>query len=240
MIEELAATPRLLVGSDFDGTLAEIVDDPDLATPLARSLSALEGLADLESTTVAIISGRVRSQLVERFDHPSFVLIGEHGADRGDGAGAASSDLARARDLAEAVAATTPGAWVEEKARSVGFHYRNVAEPDEAVAELRHRVKELDGVRTIEGKSIIELTDSHLDKGSALLELKSSLRADRVLFMGDDVTDETAFAVLATDDVGIHVGVGPSLASVTIPDPSTLADFLDTLLARRREVLQPT
>jgi hypothetical protein len=42
MIEELAATRRLLVASDFDGTLAEIVEDPDLATPLARSKAPSE------------------------------------------------------------------------------------------------------------------------------------------------------------------------------------------------------
>jgi trehalose-6-phosphatase len=51
--------------------------------------------------------------------------------------------------------------------------------------------------------------------------------------MGDDVTDETAFAVLQPGDVGIHVGLGPSLAGVTVPDPSSLADLLDTLVALR-------
>jgi len=52
MIEGLASASRLLVASDFDGTLAEIAEDPDLAVPLARSKAALEALAGLAGTTV--------------------------------------------------------------------------------------------------------------------------------------------------------------------------------------------
>ena len=70
----------------------------------------------------------------------------------------------------------------------------------------------------------------------ALRELKDEIGADRVLFMGDDVTDETAFAALGPSDLGVHVGLGPSLAKVTVPDPSTLADLLETLVALRSAV----
>lgn len=233
MIEELAAARRLLIASDFDGTLAEIVEDPALATPMTRSKSTLEALAGLDGTMVAIISGRRRYDLIERFDHPDFILIGEHGADRGEGTGPESPALAEARRLVNAVVEATPGSRAEHKSRSVGFHYRRVAEPDHAVSDLRRRAGAIDGLRIVEGKKIVELTDSPVDKGAALAALKQTLEADRVLFMGDDVTDETAFAVLGQDDVGIHVGVGPSLAQITLPDPSSLADLLETLLARR-------
>jgi trehalose-phosphatase len=233
MIEDLAATRKLLLASDFDGTLAEIVDDPDLATPLARSKSALEALADSPGTTVAVISGRRRSQLVERFGHPSFVLIGEHGADHGDGTGPESGSLAEARVLADQLASTAPGARVEHKTRSVAFHYRLVEDPDHVVEELRRRAGAIPGLRLVEGKMVVELTDSAVDKGTALLELRRQVSPDRVVFMGDDVTDETAFAVLQPGDVGIHVGLGPSLAGVTVADPSSLADMLDTLVAFR-------
>jgi trehalose 6-phosphate phosphatase len=235
MIEDLAAAPRLLVASDFDGTLAEIVDDPDLAIPLARSKSALEALAGLTGTTVAIISGWRRSELRERFGHPGFVLIGEHGADHGVGTGPESPGLAEARLLVEAMARVTPGARVEHKTRSVGFHYRQVAEPDRALAALRLQTAAIEGLRMVEGKKIIELTDSPMSKGAALAELKESLAGPRVLFMGDDVTDETAFAILEQDDIGVHVGVGPTLAAHILPDPSALADLLDTLLALRAD-----
>ncbi|HSK07013.1 MAG TPA: trehalose-phosphatase [Acidimicrobiia bacterium] len=239
MIEDLATAARLLVASDFDGTLAEIVDDPDLAIPLARSKSALEDLAGLTGTTVAIISGRRRSELIERFGHPGFILIGEHGADHGVGTGPESPALAAARLLAEDMARATPGARVEHKTRSVGFHYRQVEEPDQTLSALRLRAAAIEGLRIVEGKKIIELTDSPMSKGAALAELKTSLAAPRVLFMGDDVTDETAFAVLDHDDIGVHVGVGPTLADHIVADPFALADLLDTILTLRAGRMEP-
>jgi len=235
MIEELAATKRLLVASDFDGTLAEIVEDPDLATPLARSKAALEALAVMDGTTVAVISGRRRADLVERFDQARFILIGEHGADHGDGMGPESPALAAARQLVDDVARATPGSRVEHKTRSVGFHYRLVTEPDAVVEDLRRRAATIGGLKVVNGKKIVELTDSPIDKGVALSDLKRETGADRVLFMGDDVTDETAFATLGPRDFGVHVGLGPSLANVTVPDPSTLADLIETLVALRSE-----
>ncbi len=235
MIEELAATRRLLVASDFDGTLAEIVEDPDLAVPLARSKAALEALAGLDGTTVAVISGRRRSDLLDRFEHPSFILIGEHGSDFGDGTGPESPVLAQARQLVDDAVRATPGSRVEHKTRSVGFHYRQVEDPEDAVNDLRQRAALIPGLKLVDGKKIIELTDSSVDKGVAMVGLKNEIGADRVLFMGDDVTDETAFAALEPGDLGVHVGLGPSLANVTVPDPSSLADLLETLYTLRAE-----
>ncbi len=233
MIEELAATPRLLIASDFDGTLAEIVEDPDLATPLARSKAVLEDLAGLEGTAVAIISGRRRADLVERFDHPAFVLIGEHGADHGFCTGPETPALAIARQLVDEVVRVTPGSRAEHKTRSVGFHYRLVTDPEETVENLRRQAEEIEGLEIVEGKKIMELTDSSVSKGLALAALRRSLGVDRVVFMGDDVTDETAFAALEDDDVGVHVGVGPTLATVAVPNPSALADLLETIYEAR-------
>jgi len=233
MIEQLAFAPRLLIASDFDGTLAEIVEDPDLATPLARSKTALEGLAGLQGTTVAIVSGRRRSQLTERFDDPGFILIGEHGIDHGEPTGPDTPPLTLARELVDAAARATPGAWVEHKARGVGFHYRAVPDPEQVLDDLRRSGGAIPGIQIMESKKILEFTDSPLNKGMALVALKESLGVDRVLFMGDDVTDETAFAALGESDVGVHVGSGPTLAGVIVPTPSALADLLETLLAAR-------
>ena len=233
MIDELAEANHLLIASDFDGTLAEIVEDPDLAKPLARSKSALEALAELEDTTVAVISGRRRSDLVDRFDHPEFVLIGEHGVDYGNSTGPESEGLALARLLVDTAVEATPRARVEHKTRAVGFHYRAVADPAAIVEQLRLDAASIKGIKVVEGKKILELTDSSVDKGAALAELRRSLGADRVVFMGDDLTDETAFAVLQNGDVGVHVGIGPTLANVTVADPTALADLLERLLSAR-------
>jgi trehalose 6-phosphate phosphatase len=63
--------------------------------------------------------------------------------------------------------------------------------------------------------------------------LRDSLSVDATLFLGDDLTDETAFAVLDGGDLGVHVGEGPTGATLTVPTPSTLATLLETLLALR-------
>jgi trehalose 6-phosphate phosphatase len=233
MIEEIASTPRLLIASDFDGTLAEIVEDPGLAVPLARSKAALESLAELEHTTVAVISGRRRADLAQHFEHPDFVLIGEHGADHGSSTGPETPALARARELVDAAVRATPGSRAEHKTRSVCFHYRSATNPDEAVNGLRTHARDIKGLKLVEGKAILELTDSSVDKGAALAELRRAIGVDRVLFMGDDLTDETAFAVLQGGDLGVHVGAGPTQANASVADPSALADLLETLLAAR-------
>lgn len=68
MIEELAATKRLLVATDFDGTLAEIVEGPDLATPLARSKAVVEDLRRRASMIERIEVGRGQAdRRVDRF-----------------------------------------------------------------------------------------------------------------------------------------------------------------------------
>ncbi len=237
MIDELARTEKLLIASDFDGTVAEIVDDPDLATPLTRSKAALEALAGMEGTNVAIISGRRRSELGERFDEGSFILIGEHGADQGAAAPPATMAMSRARELVDAVAAVTPGSRAEHKSRSVAFHFRTVDNPGPVVANLRRRALTIDGIRLVEGKMVLELTESSINKGMALEALARSLEVDRVLFMGDDDTDETGFAVLREQDVGVHVGLGPTRAGVKVGTPSELADLLDNLVTARRRHL---
>lgn len=40
-LSEVARTPRLLVASDYDGTIAPLVNDPDHARPHPESTTAL-------------------------------------------------------------------------------------------------------------------------------------------------------------------------------------------------------
>jgi trehalose 6-phosphate phosphatase len=238
MIEQIATAPRLLVATDFDGTLAEIVDDPDAAVPLPGIREVLEELAELDSTTVAVISGRRRSDLSARFDERRLILVGEHGSDRGEPMPEDSEALRRARHLANSVAADTPGSRVEQKRRSVGFHYRQVANPKAALENLRAGAREIDGLSVLEGKMIIEMSDAVTSKGSAVEVLRRETDADSVMFLGDDTTDETVFTSLRADDLGIHVGNGPTRAAVTVPDPTAVVAVLERLLETRRAFLR--
>ena len=84
------------------------------------------------------------------------------------------------------------------------------------------------------GKKVCELAVIAADKGTAVEHLRHQLGADPVLFIGDDVTDEDAFAVLGVGDVGIKVGPGETLAEHRLNDTDAVAALLSSLLELRR------
>ena len=73
-----------------------------------------------------------------------------------------------------------------------------------------------------------------VSKGAAIDTLRTRLGADAVLFVGDDVTDETAFARLRPGDVGVKVGEGETAAEYRVSTPEDVTDVLEALLAARR------
>ena len=80
-LDRAAAAPRLLVALDFDGTLAPFTEDPADSRPLPAAREALDALAQLPHTTVAVISGRPLEFLRTVVDPDSrMVLSGSHGS----------------------------------------------------------------------------------------------------------------------------------------------------------------
>src|SRR6478672_518711 len=78
----IARVPQLLVGCDYDGTLAPLVDDPAAAGPLPEAVAAVRALAALPQTVVAVISGRALRDLATLSRLPSEVhLVGSHGSE---------------------------------------------------------------------------------------------------------------------------------------------------------------
>jgi trehalose 6-phosphate phosphatase len=59
--------------------------------------------------------------------------------------------------------------------------------------------------------------------------LRESTGAAAVVFVGDDVTDEHAFAILGTGDIGIKVGDGVTAAKYRVPDVAAVADVFNRL-----------
>lgn len=231
----------VLVASDYDGTLAPIVADPDLACPDGRALSALVALGDLPDTHAAILSGRDASVLRRLTGSPAGVeLVGSHGAER---AGlvpeieeTAREDLALALKRLETLTAEFPGSHLERKPAGVAFHYRNVKAALRPPAELAARRvgQDFPTLSTLPGKRVIELSGSSIDKGDALRALRDQWDAAVVVFIGDDVTDERAFSVLGEDDLGIKVGAGETVARFRLEGQSEVAGVLESLLVQRR------
>ncbi|MFE4464954.1 trehalose-phosphatase [Oerskovia sp. NPDC056781] len=135
----------------------------------------------------------------------------------------------------EEIAAPLEGAWVEHKPSAAVLHTRlSPAGPahtaSTAAAELGERL----GAHVMVGKNVVEIAVTRTSKGIALDALRERLGSPAVLYLGDDVTDERAFAVLGPADVGIKVGDGETLAAYRVADPAeaaaaltTLADLLD-------------
>ncbi|CRK61194.1 Trehalose-6-phosphate phosphatase [Alloactinosynnema sp. L-07] len=244
-IVQVARTPRLLVACDYDGTLAPIVEDPEQARPHSESVGALRSLAGLHETTTAVISGRALRDLATLSRLPSEVhLVGSHGSEFDVGFVHALDEQARSLHLLietelEQLIEGAPGVHLEVKPASIAVHVRRAdAEVGERVlAAVRSGPCTWEGVQVTEGKAVVELAVIHTDKGHALDVLRHQVGATAAVFVGDDVTDEKAFARLHGPDVGIKVGDGESLAVYRINDPVEVATVLAFMLEERQNWL---
>jgi trehalose 6-phosphate phosphatase len=248
-LRELAARPDVLVALDFDGCLSPIVPDPEDARPLPAARDALHRLAKLPGTTVALVSGRPLEALRRLADPPpDALLVGSHGAEFAGPpqAGGETGPGAAARELLERVAAAVadvvdrhPGTTLELKPAGAVLHTRRADRPTARAAadEVLAGPATWPGVHVMEGKEVVELSVTTATKGSALGRLRSlaGVSSGGVLYAGDDVTDETAFAVLDDDagDVTVKVGDGATRARHRVADPAGVAQFLQHLAALR-------
>ena len=241
-IVQIARTPRLLVACDYDGTLAPITANPDEARPLPESVGALRSLAALHETTTAVISGRALRDLATLSRLPSEVnLVGSHGSEFDIGfihaLDADARELHRKLESElEQLVLDVPGVSLEVKPASIAVHVRRAEhEAGRRVLATVHNGPALwQGVTTTDGKEVVELAVVKTDKGNALDTLRHQAGATAAIFLGDDVTDEKAFARLSGPDLGVKVGEGESLATYRVPDTIDVALVLAFILEERR------
>ena len=241
----IARVPQLLIGCDYDGTLAPLVDDPAAAGPLPEAVAAVRALAALPQTVVAVISGRALRDLATLSRLPSEVhLVGSHGSE---------FDLGfiqrlppelhelHARLLAElkAIRASIPASGSRPSRRaspctSAASTRRSAIRRSRRSAAGRHRGP-ISTSRT--ARTSIELSLLATDKGAAVTALRVQASASAVLYLGDDVTDENAFARLHGPDVGVKIGGGETLAAYRVEEPIDAVRVLGFLLEMRRHWL---
>ncbi|MFE2876676.1 trehalose-phosphatase [Streptomyces roseus] len=243
-LEALLRVPRRsVVALDFDGTLAEIVPDPDQARAHPGAVPALSALAP-EVASVAVITGRPAAVAVRYggfagvpgLEH--LVVLGHYGAERWDAVTGIVHAPAEHPGVA-AVRAELPGfldsigawrgTWIEEKGRALAVHTRRAADPDAAFAALREPLAELaarHGLMVEPGRAVLELRPPGMDKGVALTEYLAETGAEAVLYAGDDLGDLAAYAAvekLRTDGMpGLLVASG----SAEVPELASRADLV--------------
>jgi alpha,alpha-trehalase len=237
LVDEMEALRQALVGRhpalflDYDGTLTPIVDRPELATLSVPMRDALRETA--RCLPVAIVSGRDLDDVRKLVGLDELVYAGSHGFDiagpeglrrENELAKQALPDLDAAEQALREHLAMTEGSLIERKKFAIAVHYRLV-DPDE-VPRIEQIVDGIharhDRLRKKGGKMVFELQpDVEWDKGRAVLWLLTELGHDRgdvlPIYVGDDVTDEDAFAALKGRGLGIRVGQ---------PDEQTEAAFL--------------
>ncbi|MFQ5678765.1 MAG: trehalose-phosphatase [Gemmatimonadota bacterium] len=248
-LARVADADRLLVASDFDGTLSPIAGRPEEARPDPAACLALQAIGGLPNTHAAIVSGRARAVLRELLGPlaEGVVLVGSHGAELEEDvpaggmptpAGLVEPSEALTVEV-ERIAERHPGSLVERKPVGVAFHYRGVPADRQARAaeEVRLGPGGRAGVTVREGRKVVELSLVSADKGSALEELRRTLNVTAAVYLGDDRTDEDAFARLGPGDLGIEVGPGATRAAFRISGPSDVGTLLWRLYRRRADRL---
>ncbi|WP_330175125.1 trehalose-phosphatase [Streptomyces sp. NBC_01498] len=256
----LARPGKAVVALDFDGTLADIVPDPEQTRAHPGAVPALVALAP-HVASVAVITGRPAEVAVRYggfagvpgLEH--LVVLGHYGAERWDavtgtvrtpephpGVDAARDELPRLLEQFDA----SRGAWIEEKGRAVAVHTRRAADPQGAFEALREPLADLahrHGLMLEPGRLVLELRPPGMDKGVALTEYVREVGAETVVYGGDDLGDLPAFAAVdslrAKGRPGLLLcsGTGevPELAAkadLVLPGPEALTDFLAAVAAR--------
>lgn len=252
----LAGSP-LLVLLDVDGTLAPIAPTPAEARVPPRTRRVVEALARCPGVHVGLVSGRAAADARVMVDVAGLWILGNHGMERLDPAGARQVDravvpyeprIARAAAALREATARFRGVLVEDKQLTLSVHHR-LADPRVA-PELRalvEHVASVDGLRVTQGKEVLELRPPvRVHKGTAILALARELgvpsERGALLYAGDDRTDEDAFELLRDalpGGVTIRVageplpGGTPTQAEFTVADTERLREFLEWLAASR-------
>lgn len=237
----------LLIALDFDGTLAPIVDHPLDARALPGSIEAIERIATVPDVHLALVSGRGLEELAQVAGRipEGTRLVGAHGAERGivhDGAFVLEpfelDDAAQQLQDAVVAGAEQIGArhedvLVQRKPSTVLVHTK-MATPEVEAAATAEAVAlgEGHGLKTVVGKHIVEIAVHPAHKGEGIEALRASTGAAAVVYVGDDTTDEDAFAVLGAADVGVKVGDGETRAGFRVGSPADVADVLTAFAER--------
>lgn len=212
---------RSVIGLDFDGTLAPIVDDPARAYILPDAHEVLVELAD-HVAAIAVITGRPARQALDlggleavadaaQAAGAELFVFGQYGNERWSsrrrrimGARPPRGLAGFERDLPQVLhQAGAAEAHVEDKGLAIAVHTRRMPDADEAFDRLLAPLQELaarHGLALEPGRSVLEVRSPGSHKGMVVRRLAAVMDAEGFLFAGDDLGDLQAFEALGELD----------------------------------------
>jgi len=237
-----------LVATDFDGTLAPLVADPQRSRPADGAIEALQALA-VRGAHVAVITGRDAATVVRLggLDQiPGIVVAGLYGLETWEDGRLVTPEPPPELDelrrrLPDALTGGDPQTWIEDKRLSLVVHFRRAADPAAAADAVRGPVTALGtelGFEVHPGSNVLELRLPGFDKAAALRRLVGDRPA--ALYLGDDLGDLPAFAAIrelradgrTAYSVGVRSSEVPELAGATdveVADPAAAVELLRRL-----------
>ncbi len=244
----MAAAICLLLGLDFDGTLAPLARSPQRARMGEGIRSLLRRLALRPRVRVAVVSGRALDDVKAKVGLSRIYYVGNHGLEiEGPGvrwthprAKGVSRSMQRAAVSIERLLRDFPGSFLENKHYTLSVHYRELSSRC-SVRELRRRLMAAlrscrEPLRLARGNKVWELRPRfRWDKGSAMVELQRRLPGRCLkVFVGDDRTDEEAFNTLGARAVTVRIagsgGDPGSAALFGLRSQAEIEPFLATIL----------
>ena len=250
-VRELRADRHLLLLLDFDGTLAEFLPDPDAVQLSDARRDLLLDLAARSDTTLGIVSGRRLADVRSRTMLPGRVWYsGLHGLEI-EGPGVrfmhpdAENAFATLRQLSGGLSSelsALPGVFVEDKTLSLVAHFRDASPADAkhvpAIVERYARpFLEAGLFRLMHGACMLELLPNIAwHKGSAVAWIRERVAPDHdtaCVYVGDDVTDQDAFAAVRGRGLSVAASTRASGADIQIDGPTEVEELLRRLSLTR-------
>jgi trehalose 6-phosphate phosphatase len=261
VLEQLAAR-RSLLAFDFDGTLAPVVPEPARAAMRAATARRLRAVAAIHPCVV--LSGRALGDLKTRLHGvPLLALAGNHGAEiawngarvvgrgrAGRGRPRIGADMETAasarrvrtwRRALQAEVGALPGVFIEDKRLSLTVHFRRAPDAAAAARAVRAAAARFVGARLVGGKFGLNLLPAGgADKGTALRRLWRMAGVRGALYVGDDATDEDAFALRRAGLIAVRVGRSTGTAAAFhLARQREIDDLLELLLGLGRDAARP-
>src|SRR3977135_1302551 len=234
---------------DIDGTLLDLAPTPrEVWVPpgLAKSMNRL---LQRTSGALALVSGRSMNDLDLIFAPAEFPAVGGHGAEMRimvDNEAVATHAPPMDKELKKrlaAIAQLSPGILLEDKGYSLALHYRLAPHAEKAIYEAVSLIRaDLPNapIEVLPGKCVCEIKHAGFTKATGVRELMSyePFRGRHPIFIGDDVTDESVFAIMPDMD-GLAFSVGRRARGVAghFDAPADVREFLSHLLDDERDII---